>query len=117
MLPLVTQCMKISASILPVLGMVTICVGLRADTLVVMNTEDSGPGSFREKISNSLANPGPDIIMFSNVTGSITLLTPLPPLSAIPLRQFCLDGNGLIFWAAIFVGVFGKPWPTADGLT
>ena len=54
-----------------------------ADTLVVTNTNDSGPGSLRQAILDANAGAGADVISF-NIPGSgpfvITPVSPLPPL-------------------------------------
>jgi hypothetical protein len=44
----------------------------QATTFVVFNTQDSGPGSLRQAISDANANGGGDVT-FSNVTGTISL--------------------------------------------
>ena len=49
--------------------------------LLVTNTNDSGVGSLRQAILMANAFGGADI-SFSNVTGTITLLSPLPALAA-----------------------------------
>src|SRR5438552_3955321 len=54
-----------------------IALSVRADTFVVANTSDDGPGSFRQAILNAASSPGPDAVTFSNVTGQIMLLSQL----------------------------------------
>src|ERR1700729_2177239 len=49
---------------------------LSAATFIVSNTGDSGGGSLRQAILN--ANSGGGNIVFSNVTGVISLGSPLP---------------------------------------
>ena len=48
---------------------------------LVSNTNDSGPGTLRQAIQDANTGGGGGIT-FSNVTGRITLLTPLPTLAA-----------------------------------
>jgi len=52
---------------------------LSAATFIVNTTADSGAGSLRQAILS--ANAGGGDIIFSNVTGQITLLTPLPQIT------------------------------------
>jgi hypothetical protein len=54
---------------------------LSAATFVVSNTSDSGSGSLRQAMLNANAGGGGDII-FSNVTGVISLASSLPNISA-----------------------------------
>src|SRR5262249_43546508 len=53
-------------------------------TITVINTNDSGPGSFRQALLDANLNPGPDTIDF-NIGGggiqSIALLSALPPIT------------------------------------
>jgi hypothetical protein len=53
---------------------------LRAATFVVSSTSDSGSGSLRQAILDANAVFGGDIV-FSNVTGTITLLSQLPTIA------------------------------------
>src|ERR1700722_9356604 len=55
-------------------------LNLSAATFVVNSTADSGAGSLRQAIFS--ANAGGGDIIFSNVTGQITLLAPLPQITA-----------------------------------
>src|ERR1019366_7145847 len=48
------------------------------------NLSDSGPGSLRDAISSANAC-GSDQIGFTNVTGTITLLSPLPCLTNLSI--------------------------------
>jgi len=50
-----------------------------AATFKVTNTNDSGPGSFRQAILDANANPGPDTIQ--SLRGTVTLASPLPPIT------------------------------------
>lgn len=55
-----------------------------AATYTVSNTDDAGPGSFRQALLNANANPGADIVAFSipgNGIHTIAPLTPLPELT------------------------------------
>src|SRR5215813_11112292 len=53
-----------------VIGALFIFAGVtRANTFVVTNTDNSGPGSLAQAILDANANPGPDIITF-NIPGS-----------------------------------------------
>ena len=54
---------------------------LAAATFVVSNASDSGNGSLRQAMLNANAGGGGDVV-FSNVTGVITLDSPLPNISA-----------------------------------
>ncbi|MBK9130170.1 MAG: hypothetical protein IPM20_00800 [Gammaproteobacteria bacterium] len=47
-----------------------------AATYAVTNTTDGDPGSFRARVAEANANPGPDTITF-NVTGTINIDTPI----------------------------------------
>ena len=52
-------------------------------TLVVVNNNDSGPGSLRQAITDANGNPAPDVITFApGVTGTINLHSALPTLGA-----------------------------------
>ena len=52
-----------------------------AATYIVVNNSDAGPGSLRQAILNANASGG-GTITFSNVTGAISLQSPLPMLTA-----------------------------------
>ena len=52
-------------------------------TFVVTNTEDQGPGSFRQALLDASQSPGVDDITFSNVSGTITLLSTPPPFADV----------------------------------
>ncbi|MDB6111669.1 MAG: polymorphic outer membrane protein, partial [Pedosphaera sp.] len=54
---------------------------LDAATFVVSNTADSGPGALRQTILDANTSGG-GAIVFSNVTGIITLASPLPVITA-----------------------------------
>jgi len=43
-------------------------------TFTVTNTNDSGPGSFRQAVSDANANPGPDTITFNIGSGAKTII-------------------------------------------
>jgi hypothetical protein len=58
-------------------------------TFVVTNTLNSGAGSLHQALGAALGNAGPDTIVFSNVTGRITL-PPVPPT----LRDVTVIGPG-----------------------
>jgi hypothetical protein len=53
----------------------------RAANYIVVNNSDSGPGSLRQAILNANAGGG-GTITFANVTGAISLQSPLPTLTA-----------------------------------
>lgn len=54
---------------------------LCAATFIVTNTNDVGAGTFRDAITLSNDNSGADVIIFnSNVSGTITLVSALPPI-------------------------------------
>src|SRR5437867_1558534 len=53
----------------------------KAGDFFVNNTLDSGSGSLREAILNASANGGLNTISCANVSGTITLASPLPPLT------------------------------------
>ena len=52
-----------------------------AGTFSVTTNADSGPGSLRQAIMDANLQPGPDAIIFSNVTGTIFLAATLPVIS------------------------------------
>lgn len=58
-------------------------------TLLVTNTNDSGPGSLRDAIQTANANMEPDVIQFA-VTGTITLNTALPLIT----EDLTIEGPG-----------------------
>ena len=59
--------------------------------ITVMSPGDSGPGSLRAAITQADVDTTPDTIMFApSVTGTITLLSALPDLSA----DITIDGPG-----------------------
>ena len=65
-------------------GLLTLAVNLSAVTSLasyVTGTNDNGPGSLRQAILNANAAGG-GVIRFSNVSGTISLLTNLPPVTA-----------------------------------
>ena len=64
--------------VLWLMALLTLSFSGRAATFVVTNTLDSGPGSFREALTNASLSPGVDVITFSNVSGLISLLSPIP---------------------------------------
>ena len=82
--------------------------GVSADTFVVTNTNDSGPGSLRQAILDANANPGGDVevINFSIGTGvqTISPLSPLPTITA----QVIID-------ATTQPGYAGKPIIEIEG--
>lgn len=83
----------------------------RANTYTVSNTNDSGPGSLRQAITDANNNPGADVIDFS-VAGTVNLLSGLPTINQ-PLvidgtsapgyvqgaPTFKLDGDVVVFYA------------------
>jgi hypothetical protein len=74
-----------------------------ADTFVVTNTNDSGPGSLRRAILDANARGGGDLIDF-NIPGEgpfvITVMSPLPPLN---------DGGSVIVDGTTQAGYFNQP--------
>jgi hypothetical protein len=56
---------------------------LAAATLTVLNTNDSGAGSLRQAITN--ANPGDTINATPGLSGTITLLSNLPPVNGVTI--------------------------------
>src|SRR5688572_938598 len=58
-----------------------VAVALPAATYFVTNTSDSGAGSLRQAILDANASGGGDIV-FSNTTGTVTLLSALPEITA-----------------------------------
>src|SRR5438876_4727517 len=54
---------------------------LQAGTFVVTNTLDSGAGSLRQALTDAISSGG-GTITFSNVAGTIALLSPLPAIIA-----------------------------------
>jgi hypothetical protein len=81
-----------------------ICFNAAAVTFTVTNTADSGPGSFRDAISQSNATAGYDTIRF-NISGAgphtITPLTALPTLNDI---------------AGVFIDGLSQPGASAGAL-
>jgi hypothetical protein len=63
-----------------ILTIATFAMHAFATEFVVINTNDSGAGSLRQAMLDANANGGGDIT-FSNVSGQITLLTPLPQIT------------------------------------
>lgn len=55
--------------VLMLFGLLALNVRTGATTFFVTNTNNSGPGSLREAITNANLNPGPNTVGFSNVTG------------------------------------------------
>jgi hypothetical protein len=57
-------------------------------TITVMSLGDSGPGTLRAAITQADLDTNPETITFEpSVTGTITLLSALPDLSAVILRR------------------------------
>ena len=74
--------------------------------ITVMNTGDSGPGSLRAAITQADADTTPDTITFApTVTGTITLLSALPDLSA----DITIDGPGPSALTVARSGASGTP--------
>ena len=73
--------------------------GVEAATFDVSNTNDAGPGSFRQAIHDANANPGPDIIDI-DTPGTVLIGSPLPPLTGATeihgpgVNDFTIDFNG-----------------------
>src|SRR5688572_92516 len=60
-------------------------------TFTVVNTDDAGPGSLREAITQANLDPAQDTIEFApGVTGAITLQSALPDLAT----AIVLEGPG-----------------------
>ena len=57
-------------------------VNASGSTITVTNTSDSGTGSLRAAITTANANPGDTIVFASGLTGTITLLSTLPAITA-----------------------------------
>ena len=57
-----------------------------AATFTVTNTLDSGPGSFRQALMDASTSPGTDTILKSDVSGRITLSSPLPSLGNVVIN-------------------------------
>ena len=78
-------------------------VSAPAATFTVTTINDSGPGSLRQAILHAIVDGRGDIV-FSNVTGTITLLSPLPasrPTSPSPVReQICSRSAATISFAS-----------------
>ncbi len=62
-----------------------------ASSYVVTNTNDSGPGSLRQAITNANANPGVDTITFAIPGSGVHTITPTSPLPALT-DSVILDG-------------------------
>jgi hypothetical protein len=63
---------------------------VNANTYMVTNLNDSGPGSLRQAISDATGNPGSDVVNFS-VSGTIVLSS---PLSLTDSNLITIDGSG-----------------------
>jgi len=76
--------MKISTVSLMLAGAVCSCVSAAGATFTVINTSDSGAGSFREAITNANTTGGADMIIF-DIPGAgqktITVLSDLPTIT------------------------------------
>jgi hypothetical protein len=64
----------------------------QAQSLVVTNTNDSGPGSLRQAILNANANPGTDTITFDIDGGGVQAIQPLTALPRIT-DSVIIDGT------------------------
>jgi len=66
--------------------------GLHATTFTVTNTNDTGPGSFRQAIIDANATPAADVIAFNIPAAGVQTLTPLTayPVITAPL---VIDGS------------------------
>jgi len=62
----------------------------RAATITVSNTNDSGPGSLRQAITDANTNAGSDVIDATGVSGTITLGSALPTVST----ELTINGPG-----------------------
>jgi len=63
---------------------------LAASTFTVTNTADSGAGSLRDAITNANTTPGSTIVFSLPANSILTVLTPLPPITA----GVTIDGSG-----------------------
>ncbi len=61
-------------------------------TAIVMNTDDSGPGSLRDAILSTNSGEGPHIINFEIPGSGVQTITPLTPLPALTGNQI-INGN------------------------
>ena len=61
----VTRGIRLSAVAALLAGLLAVTQPARADTYVVTNTNDSGPGSLRQAITDAYNNPGPNTITFA----------------------------------------------------
>jgi hypothetical protein len=80
--------------------------------LTVMNTNDSGAGSFRQALmdaNNTTANPGQNTINFSIATSGIQTISPTSPLPLIT------NPAGVIINATTEGGFAGTPLVVLDG--
>src|SRR5277367_6069727 len=64
-----------------VLGVASLAMPTFGTEFDVTSTADSGTGSLRQAMLNANSSGGGNIV-FSNVSGQITLLTPLPQITA-----------------------------------
>ena len=62
-----------------------------ADDFPVINTDDSGPGSFRQAILDANANAGPDTISFNIPGAGVHTIAPASSLPAIT-ETVVIDG-------------------------
>ena len=95
------QASSLTRSVSLGLSMLLLISPCRAATFAVTNTQDSGAGSLRQALLDAAQNPGVDKITFSNVSGSITLLTNLPPVADVSIsgpgaRQLTLITPGIL---------------------
>jgi hypothetical protein len=61
-------------------------------TFTVLNTNDSGPGSFRQALLDANANPGLDTIVFNIGAGGVQTIRPLSALPTVTDAVF-IDGT------------------------
>lgn len=73
------------------LALITLPGTARAESLVVTDPGDAGPGTLRQAIADANANPGPDTITFAGDM-RIFPMTPLPGLNAP--QPTTVDGEG-----------------------
>src|SRR5689334_14296522 len=71
-----------------------------AATLVVTNLASLGPGTLRQALSDNITLGGGNMIVFSNVTGTITLQGELSVVSPVTIRGpgtniLAVSGNNL----------------------
>ena len=79
------RCFKVARAALQAFLMFLLESNARSASFVVTNAADQGSGSFRQALLDASQSPGVDEITFSNVSGTITLLSNPPPIADVTI--------------------------------